>query len=113
MRIQVPSKVKAATAHYKCEMDIIGQWLEEKTTKVIGSKATLKELYRSYADWCQVNGFRSIPTSKTFNRKLKESSLGEPLRSSGGFYYPDLEVRYWSADGVVSNPPINHRFDKD
>ncbi len=113
MKIQIPSKVKAATAHYKSDMDILGDWLEEKTEQIIGSKSHLKEMYRSYGNWCQENGFRSVPTSKSFNRKLKERGLGEPLRDAVGFYYPDIEVRYGTSYEYVINPPLNHRFDKD
>lgn len=112
--IVIPKAVTEATAQYRAEMDVIGQWLDEATTKKIGSKAVLKDLYQSYRDWCNENGFRAIPTSKGLNRKLKEGRLGEPLRCSAGGYYPDLKIKDGVEDSYYETyTPTSHRFDKD
>lgn len=108
--IVIPKNVSDATALYRSDMDIIGQWLDEYTKPVKGTKATLKNLYRSYVKWCDENGFRTI-TSKAFNRKLKDGRLGEPVRDGAGFYYPNLEVECGSHFEETPLFPINQRLD--
>jgi len=76
-----PKAVKDATAEYRSEMDVIGQFLEECTERGRGKKAKAADLYGAYQHWCEANG--ELPVSgKLFGAELRKQGLTN-LKSSG------------------------------
>lgn len=65
------SAVEQATAEYRQESDLVGQWIEECTLQVPDAELSTKEAYTSYREWCQSYGHREL-TVTAFGRSLKE-----------------------------------------
>lgn len=89
--LNVPECVKRESAGYRQEMDIIGQWLEQKTEPLLGNKIASADFYANFKEWAISNGFHTM-NSSAFGRKLE----GRVMRAkSGGIrYYVDLKLRY-------------------
>ncbi|HEX7044488.1 MAG TPA: phage/plasmid primase, P4 family [Burkholderiales bacterium] len=68
--LRPPPRVMAATAEYRDEMDVVGQFLEEhcKSTKNPKEYAKLSVLYDRYQHWCRHAGVGAIKKSKLVNR---------------------------------------------
>ena len=111
----IPQAIKAASAEYKADMDIVAEWLEECVEMLddsCRSTVSLMDLYKSYQCWCIQNGFRNIPTSKTFSRKLRDTYLGEPTRGSAGNFYRRIRMKDEAVNEDFFKTPMNHRFVK-
>jgi P4 family phage/plasmid primase-like protien len=52
----VPEEVRAATAAYRTEMDILGAFLVDRCVVAEGARATAATLYAAYASWCETSG---------------------------------------------------------
>ena len=55
----VPDEVRAATAGYREEMDVLAPFLAERTEVASGERVTAAELYQAYEAWCAANGERA------------------------------------------------------
>jgi putative DNA primase/helicase len=84
--LKTPRCVAQATADYRNEEDIIGQFLEETTTETTTGRVLQSELFRSYLSWAHQSGIKHPLTTKTFNRKIAERPLCK-LKSHGGRYW--------------------------
>ncbi|WP_316153082.1 phage/plasmid primase, P4 family [Cupriavidus sp. BIC8F] len=73
-----PRAVLEATASYKEDQDIIGQWLKE-CTESSSSDLPCPEAYDNYTLWAQDNGIRPI-SSRKFNSGLRDR--GRDIRKS-------------------------------
>lgn len=62
--LKPPDIVRAATAKYRVEEDVIGRFLDECC--LIGQSFQVKagELYKAYREWCEVNGHRPLAGNK-------------------------------------------------
>ncbi len=67
----VPAIVAEQTQQYRTEMDVIGQWIDERCVVRADIKTPSSELYESYKGWALDNGFRPR-TSPQFGRHLDE-----------------------------------------
>lgn len=83
--LQDPAEVLAATAAYKQEMDLLGDFLTECCVVRQGARAAAGALYEVYINWCKKNG----------ESALSQKSLSIRLRERG--FAPDRtgRVRYW------------------
>ena len=81
-----PAAVKAATAEYHNDEDVIGQFLEECTEPGSGIRAG--ELYESYKAWCDQSGHRTINQTR-FGKEIKKRYDWEKSRAT---YYIGLTL---------------------
>ena len=66
-----PDQVQAATADYRDEMDIIGQFIGECVTPEDGHELLANDLYSAYSGWCKLNGEQAT-TQRRFSVKISE-----------------------------------------
>ena len=84
-RLKEPKEVKSATAKYKSEMDIIGDFLKAACKLSDGIRVAKGELYQKYVKWCEDTG----------EKKLSDRKLGKCLSERGFDDYSDGHKRYW------------------
>lgn len=82
--LREPEAVTAATDAYRREMDVLGDWLEDRCILRPGAETAAKALYEDYVRWCQEQGSEPIK-QKTFGRRLTDRGCGE--RKSGSTRY--------------------------
>ncbi len=87
----LPPEVKAATASYRDEMDVLGPFLDEATVAAEGCRITARELYEAYEKWCAANGERA-KSQKGFAMSLRERGF-EAVKGTKG-------VRCWAGLGL-------------
>jgi len=79
--LETPKVVRTATKAYRSSMDVIADFLEERTDE--GDFSTPKnELYHAYEDWCHENGEAAL-SQRELSKKLQERGL-EERRIHGG-----------------------------
>jgi putative DNA primase/helicase len=66
--LQTPEKIKAATAAYREEQDIIGDWIDENCKTGAGCSQRKTELYCNYTVWAEASGHRPLSQSKLTRR---------------------------------------------
>jgi putative DNA primase/helicase len=81
--LQAPEEVRQATAGYRSEMDVIGAFLSDECVLGSGLKATLKDVYERYEQWCEEGGERA-ETKRKFNARLTERGQLADRRSGPG-----------------------------
>ena len=64
-----PEVVRSETDEYRKESDVIGKFLEERTTRSPEEKVRATELYFSYRGWCHENS-ESPVTGTAFGREM-------------------------------------------
>ena len=79
----VPDEVREATAAYKDEMDVFGNFVTECC--VLEPEAWVKtgDLKQEYNDWARENGERNLPNRKEFADYLKSRSCTSERRNTG------------------------------
>jgi P4 family phage/plasmid primase-like protien len=77
----VPAIIKAATAEYRSDQDLIGRWLEECCVVSDDTQALSNELYQSYQAWNLENGLKALSHVR-LSRQLAERGFGH--RKSNG-----------------------------
>ena len=66
--LKAPDKIKAATAAYRDEQDILGEWIAENCKTGAGCSVPKGELYTAYTAWVERNGHRPLSQSKLTRR---------------------------------------------
>ena len=84
--LNAPPVILNATDEYRGEMDVIGNFLQERCIQKKEYTIRIRELYKSYADWCDGNNEHAV-SERFFTMRLKEMGF-EQTRTS--------EARYWS-----------------
>lgn len=69
--LQIPEKIKAATAAYREEQDIIGEWIRENCNTGAGCSEKKGILYDDYQRWAKENGHGVFSKTK-LTRRLNE-----------------------------------------
>jgi putative DNA primase/helicase len=67
-----PPVVKAATANYRDEMDIIGDFIKDCCEVYPEATVPASELYAAYVDWAAANGEKKPLSQRTFGTILTE-----------------------------------------
>jgi len=87
--LEVPSEVRAATAAYRAEEDVIAGFLEECCLVAPELKVTSRDLYDAYIEWCKAAG--EVPYSqKVLGRQLAER----------GFVSAKVGTKLWRGLGL-------------
>jgi putative DNA primase/helicase len=89
--LAVPDSVNAATAHYRDEMDIISNFINE--TCNLNQSAVVKAncLQISYKNWCNDNGHKPL-SSSSLRQQLGSKGI-KHHRKSAGSEYQGLELK--------------------
>jgi putative DNA primase/helicase len=88
----LPTAVTEATTKYKEDCDTVGQWLEQKTTKIPTASIKSSEAYKSYKEWTEENGYYPVGV-KTFKSSLEERKF-TPQKKKDGNYFLGLAFNY-------------------
>lgn len=54
--LEPPAAVREATAEYRSEEDVLGEFLAERIDKVANASVASSEMYNAYTEWCEQNG---------------------------------------------------------
>ena len=84
-KLKAPKAVLFATNEYRGEMDVIGNFINERCVQNKELTIPIKDLYKAYADWCGVNNEHAV-SERFFSLRLKEMGF-EQGRTA--------EVRFW------------------
>ena len=81
----IPEAVQDATAHYRAEQDVLGEFLSERCIKDAQAFVATAALYKAYTTWCEDGGEK--PVNKTaFGRGLTERGFVQGRTKSGRFW---------------------------
>lgn len=97
------SAVKAATASYQAEMDVLAAWLGDCCVMHRNAKARASALYRTYAEWCERGG-EHAENQRKFGQRLAERGLQR--YSNDGVWYRGIGLRAEGTEGTESISPI-------
>lgn len=87
-----PAAVTQATAEYRAESDIMGQFLDERCIMQAGATAEAGKLYAAYTTWATENGLRPMSNVR-FAKSLSERGLAKDKnRGTGRMEYQGLEL---------------------
>jgi putative DNA primase/helicase len=89
--LQPPKVVIEAVSDYRSDMDILGQWIDERG--VVGSQhqTLASKAYADFKAWATANGFPTL-NSNLFGRRLKERHARK--RRNNGAHYQGIGLRY-------------------
>jgi putative DNA primase/helicase len=86
-----PEAVTQATADYKSEMDMLGEFLADSCELGEHYRVTAKEIFTAYDSWCQSNG-ETKQTQRWLAEQLKQRGC-KPERGNKG--------RFWQGIGLI------------
>lgn len=99
--LKAPDEVRKATGAYRSEMDVIGAFLRDECeideSGAEGYKATLKDVYSRYEEWCEEGGEKP-ETKRKFNARLTERGQFRDRRSGPG------GLREWHGLKLLTKP---------
>lgn len=101
----MPAEVISAVSDYRCEMDIVGQFISECCIESAAVQVTSKALYTDYCEWCDKNGERSLSQNK-FGRRIKERGFEDGRNG---------KARFWRGIGLIDDRISNsgdERYEK-
>ena len=90
-RLKTPNEVAYATDEYRGEMDVIGNFINERCCQKEGIRTSIKILYKAYSDWCDENNENPV-SERFFTLRLKEVGFAQ-CRSS--------HERFWIGLGLL------------
>jgi putative DNA primase/helicase len=77
--------MRAERMQYRKESDLLGEFLEERTTRGQGQREEQSALYNGWDFWCRQNGTQP-GTKATFTRRLAERGIAAAQSNSKRFY---------------------------
>jgi P4 family phage/plasmid primase-like protien len=79
-------RVKEATDKYRNEMDLLGEFVEEKCIQNPSATVSKQLIYNTYLDWCKDSGIQYPESKIRFGRRLKDSYKasddGDPVQDN-------------------------------
>ena len=88
--LALPEKVQLATAQYRADMDLIGQFLKEET--IAGNEVRKSWVYERYKQWCDESGVYQMKANR-FHGKLREEHKLTTKTRDGYELYVGIELR--------------------
>ena len=95
--LREPAIIKQATAAFKSDSDIIGEWVEGFTTGRADDEVIGADLYNSYAVWCANNNTRAI-SRNAFSRRIGEQENIELIKVMGKRGFRGIGIKAYSGD---------------
>ena len=89
--LRPPRVVINATAEYRAEMDVIGDFFQERCIQKPEVHIKARELFKCYQDWCDENNERTC-SERFFGLRLKEIGI-EQKRYGDGRYWQNICLR--------------------
>ncbi|MCL2441077.1 MAG: phage/plasmid primase, P4 family [Treponema sp.] len=89
--LKAPKIVLNATAEYRAEMDVVGDFINERCIQISGVAIKARELFKCYQDWCEENNERAV-SERFFGLRLKEIGIDQK-RSNDGRYWQNIHLR--------------------
>jgi putative DNA primase/helicase len=80
--LNIPPEVRAATAEYKAEMDVLGAFIDDRCVVKPAASAGSTELYDAYVGWCIGTG-ESVRSQKVFSQSLVERGYHKEKKNVG------------------------------
>lgn len=80
-----PDEVKAATAAYRAEMDVLGMFMAECCIEGQGRKVKASRLYATYDWWCKANGEYAV-NQRRFGMAIAERPGIKRYANNGSWY---------------------------
>jgi P4 family phage/plasmid primase-like protien len=90
--LQAPEEVRRATAGYRSEMDVLGDFLADRCLRGEGLQVSKNGLYEEYKKWCEDAGERA-ETKRKFGMLLKERGIEDGRNS-------ERTERIWKGIGL-------------
>lgn len=90
-KLGFPEKIRAASAEYRTEMDIIGEFLDDRCKVDPKEHCPVIELYASYTAWCEESGERPL-TKRGFGLRLNDRGF-QVSKLGGGKSWSGLGLR--------------------
>jgi putative DNA primase/helicase len=69
--LKTSARVAKATAAYKKDEDVIGQFIEDRCETGLGFRVKPGEIYNDYCDWCDEQKIKSVSSQTLFGKDLK------------------------------------------
>ena len=88
--LKAPRAVLFATDEYRGEMDVIGNFINERCEQQTEFTIRIKELYKAFADWCDENNEHAV-SERFFSLRLKEIGFQQTRTA---------EARFWVGVGL-------------
>jgi putative DNA primase/helicase len=76
-----PEEVSDATAAYQADMDVLGEFLDERCVRQADGTIAAGELYEAYLGWCHAAGERKPLSKRTFGLRLLERGFRRVRRA--------------------------------
>jgi putative DNA primase/helicase len=89
--LKTPNIILSATAEYRAEMDVIGNFIKERCIQSDSVNIKARELFKCYQDWCDENNEHAV-SERFFGLRLKELGF-EQHRSNDGRYWHGIHLR--------------------
>jgi len=89
--LKPPRIIINATAEYRAEMDVIGDFIKERCELKPGVNIRARELFKCYQDWCDENNERAC-SERFFGLRLKEIGI-EQRRFGDGRYWHGINCK--------------------
>jgi putative DNA primase/helicase len=90
----LPTEIKIANSSYKNEMDLLGDFINEKCVLQPGARVAISDLFKNYCSYCEQNGDKQLG-KRVFNSILRERGLKD-IRGHAN-------VMIWTGIGLVNN----------
>jgi len=84
-QLKPPKAVLFATDEYRGEMDVIGNFIQEKCEQKKELSIVIKKLYKAYSDWCEENNEHAV-SERFFTLRLKEMGFEQDRTSTERFW---------------------------
>ena len=90
-RLKAPVAVLKATDEYRGEMDVIGNFMKERTVQQKGNSIRVRELFKAYQEWCVENN-EHIVSERFLSLRLQEMGY-ERTRTADARYWAGIALR--------------------
>lgn len=95
-----PPELVAATADYRADMDVLGQFISDCCLLADGVSARASDLHHAYIRWAETEGERRPLSVRKFGLALRERGMEK--RTSNGVWWDGIAIRM---DGEAPRDP--------
>ncbi len=103
--LQPPDEVLAATASYRADMDVLGEFLKESCNVGDGYQARAGELYAVYSHWAEARG-EFVESQTKFGLRLADRDYEKGRDQTNRVIYKGLGLRESGPEGWEGSDPF-------